>query len=82
MCVQTWRLAYSVCTAYYGRENCKIRDLNYLESARKKREEELECYRGQKKEKLSEERMSGDSGKGSRMSENGVEEESNAKKDT
>lgn len=35
--LQTWRLAYSVCRAYYERENRKIRDLNYLERARGRR---------------------------------------------
>ena len=34
VCVlKTWRLAYSVCSAYYEREDRKIRDLNYLEGA-------------------------------------------------
>ncbi len=44
--LETWRLAYSVCSAYYERENRKIRDLNYLErSVRKKGEGGPEKHR-------------------------------------
>lgn len=35
---ETWPLAYGVCSAYYEGNSRKIRDLNYLESARKKGE--------------------------------------------